>query len=242
MAVGYQVFACEKFPEQDKLQTQDQLTLDLNSDHTLETSSTSLELKLRETTYSEFAARHDFLVRLKYPGRAQGRQFREYVTPYDFPVYRRASADGIGFTPLLVRTKKLVAQDFVGRLNRKIPGFVASGISVDFAALRPRLQDIRGAWFGGMREPNISRAAVFGPNVDRSDEFQHAESVGRLTNIMVQAEIDSLSHMLMFVSEGGIVLYNAYQTVREEIMVIDAALAGVLNGCLTIVPAKTGGT
>jgi len=133
----------------------------------------------------------------------------------------------------LVRTKKQVAQDFVARLNARVKGFEAKPVRLDFSVLRPKLQDIRGAWFGGIREPNIARTAVFGPNVDRSDEFQHAESVGELTNIIVPLSSDGVTHMLMFAAEGGIVLYQAYQDTSDEVAVIDFALSTILQGCLS---------
>jgi hypothetical protein len=135
---------------------------------------------------------------------------------------------------LLVATKKNVAQDFVDRLNRKTTDFEAKAVAVDFDTLRPRLIDIRGAWFGAIRAPNIASSAFFGPNVARSDEFQHAETVGHLTNIMVKLEIGGDTHMMMIAAEGGIVLYDAYQTEAEEVAVIQAALSGILAGCLIV--------
>jgi hypothetical protein len=241
MAIGYQVFAVRSFPQANRFVTEDQLTLDLNSEHTRETSSTTVEGVLGDSSgYTQYSATHDYLVRLKYPARAQGKQFREYVTPYEFPTFLGRSDTDIGFRPFLIRTKKLVAQDFVARLNRKVTGFSADHIVVDFATLRPRCPDVRGAWFGGITAPNISRAAVFGPNVDRSDEFQHAESVGQLTNIMVQTEIQGVTHLMMFVAHGGVVLYDAYASVEGEVEVIHAALGGVLKGCLSIAPQRRG--
>jgi len=99
MAVGYQVFAIRAFPDDHKrVATQDQLTLPLNDENEREVSSTSLELRTPNIHgYRQFDAAHDFLVHLKYPGRAQGKFFREFVTPYKFPVYLGSDSSKVGF-------------------------------------------------------------------------------------------------------------------------------------------------
>jgi len=179
-----------------------------------------------------YDAEHDFLFQLQYPGRARGKEFREFVTLYKFPLYLGDHVAALGFRPLLVKTKKRVALDFVERLNTNTQGFRVEPTSVDFVALRPRLQLIRGAWFGSIRMPNISSAGVFGHHVDQSEEFQHAESVGELKNLLIELELDGLTHQVMITADGGIVLYHAYQTDEECEEMARRTLIELLHGCI----------
>lgn len=234
MPVAYQIYASTDFPRRDSFETEDQLSLLNDVEENIEVTSTRVAISSAHSVsgFIRYDVFHEFLVRLQYLGRARGREFREFVSPYKFRMFITESTSNGTFRPLLIRTKKKVASDFVTRVNNTIPGFTARPTVVDFASLRPRLTLIRGAWFGSMRQRNISATGVFGHQVDQSDEFRHAESIGELRNIIIELEIDGGTHTVMLSIDGGIVLYNVYENEGEELEIVCGIMSNLLQGCI----------
>ena len=233
MPTAFQVFAVDRFPPEEAFETEEQLTLLGDIENNMEITSTKVaKVPPHPPGLTQFLAQHDFLFQLTFPGRARGTEFREFVTLYKFPIFLGSDNDACGFRPLLVKTKKKVAADFTKRLNTKIDAFVVRPTSLDFDCLRPRLELIRGAWFGNIRQPHLASAGVFGQHVDLSDEFKHAEEVGELKNLLIELQAGESTHTVMVTGGGGIVLYYSYQTVEDEVHVAVSALNGILAGCL----------
>lgn len=234
MPSSYQIFDVRGLPSGEYFTVGEQLNLLADNDHNIEecrtevrATTTALDGKLQRMDVS-----HDFRVQLKYPGRARHMLFQEYVTPYKFPLF--LSGDSAEpFRYALVATKKRVAHDFVRRMNKEEPAFHFEATQVDFECLRPRLSYVTGAWFGSMRAANLSTAGFFGHHVDQSEEFQHAESVGELRNLLVEVVDEAdLAHPVMVTADGGIILYRSYQTEDEELALVDATLTGLLRDCV----------
>lgn len=237
MPAAFQIYALESFPNETSFQTAEQLSLLTDSETNVEVSVTrvSRSAAIPNPVVIQYDAVHDFLFKLQYPGRARGKTFNEFITPYKFPVFVAEPDLRLGFRPILVRTKKNVGNDFIKRLNDKKPGFRAAPLLLDFNKLRPRLEFIKGAWFGAMKRPNLATTGMFGPHVDRSDEFKHAEASGELKNLIIELEVEDLTHTTMLGSDGAIMLYKPYQTYQDELDVILVALRGLLKGALTVV-------
>lgn len=243
MASSYQVFAVRRFPARDAFVIGEQLNLLADNDHNIEECRTEVTRSAGDAlggALRRMDVFHDFLVQLKYPGRARHMQFREYVTPYKFPLFLSpASAEPFHYA--LVGTKKKVAHDFVRRMNKEEPGFQLEYTHVDFDCLRPRLTYVKGAWFGSMRAANLSTTGLFGHRVDQSEEFRHAESAGELRNLLVEVVDESeLAHSVMVTGDGGIILYRSYQTEDEELAVVQATLTGLLRDCIETRPRPRG--
>jgi hypothetical protein len=231
---SYQLFAVESFPRDRSLVVGVQLNLLANNDHNVEESQTKVvpTRDVETHLFEEYRVEHDFLVHLEYPGRARGQSFREYVTPYKFPLFLSQEAEE-PFPFALVRTKKKVAHDFVRRMNSEEPSFDLTATAVDFEVLRPRLAFVKGAWFGAIQAANLHTTGLFGEHVDQSDEFRHAESVGELRNLLVEVvDEGDLAHSVMFTADGGIVLYKAYMTVEDELAVVRSVIRDLLAGCI----------
>lgn len=237
MANAYQIYRLEKWPETVPFRTNEQLNLLEDNDHNIEETTTEVgPFELSVEGMDSFMAVHDYLFHLEYPGRARGKTFREFVTPYHFPAFLTTSAAIPDQRGLLIRTKKKVANDFVARLNSHRDDFSAAPLVIDFEPLRPRLPLIRGAWFGGMRTPNLASTGVFGHHVDQSEEFQHADSLGDLKNLMIEHEVDGEPHTLMLTGDAGIVLYNSYASAADELVVVRAAIDDLLVGAISTRP------
>ena len=189
--------------------------------------------------YDEYDASHEFLVQLKMIGRARGIEFTQYVTPYRFKMYLQSGADTNSY--LLVRTKSKVALDFVKRLNAAKEGIEIGRVAVNVTQMRPYCVRITGAWFGELLAANISTTAVFGDQVDRSKEFEHAESIGKLTSIMIGYPMSFLENRLctfQITADGVIVLYD---NLDEEcsLRAVVALRENLIDRCLLNGPAPS---
>lgn len=238
MPSSYQIFRVGSFPSQVPFRVGEQLNLLAYNDHNIEECRTEVArgVTVLDGALERLPVTHDFLVRLKYPGRARDINFQEYVTPYKFPLYLSPPA-AEPFQYALVGTKKKVAHDFVRRMNREERVFQLDATQIDFECLRPRLTYITGAWFGSMRAANLSTTGLFGHHVDQSDEFRHAESTGELKNLLVEVVDDGgLAHSVMITADGGIILYRTYQTEDDELSVVTAILTGMLRECIQARP------
>lgn len=236
MATSFQIFAVRDFPKGRKFQTEEQLTLDLEAEN-VETAVTKVTRHEGvESTFSEYRVQHDYLFQLQHFGRARGIKFKEFLTPYSFPIFLAPVLPVAGLRPLLVRTKRDVALDFTKRLNRYNSRFEVQTTAIDFVALRPRLERIEGAWFRSIRAPHLASAGVFGPHVDRSAEFQHAEQVGQLTTLMLRIQREELTYSVMVTSGGGIILHDLFQTPEDEAEMAYYLLTTIIDGCIMAKP------
>jgi hypothetical protein len=212
MPTSFHFFKLIRFPKQDSFETVEQLSLLADVEHNQEVAST--KVTLTKEKFVDAAARllvtHDFLVHLTYPGRARKIRFREYVTQYDFPIYR-LGAGKKGFATIAVCTKAKVAEDCVKRLNDQVDGFATEPLMIDFNKLRPLVKNVKGAWFREMQGANISSTGVFGSHVDKSKEFQHAEGIGKLNALMIVYPYDDATYTVMVTGRGGVILFDAFQ-------------------------------
>jgi len=220
MPTSFHFFRIVRFPPGSRFETTEQLSLLADDEQNQEAASTTVTLT--SDKFLDGAARyfvnHDFLVHLSSPGRARHMTFREYVTQYDFPSYR--THGGERFPCLVVRTKVKVAGDLVDRLNKKMNGaFEAEPLAVDFAKLRPLVTNIGGAWFGEMKAANINTTGLFGPHVDKSKEFKHAEDIGKLNALLLSYPYRDQGYMVMVTRNGGLVLYDNFDAEESPLAV-----------------------
>lgn len=221
MPLAYHLYKVRRIPDREQFGTQDNLYLKMGGVTNLEDCETKMRVDQTGFRFNvdKFIADHDFLTRLKYPGRAQGKQFTEYVSPYSFPVYVDRN-ESPGSPILIVRTKALVAEDFIKRMN-KLEEFNALERQVDFTALRPQLRTITAGWFGDVQAANLRSTGMYGPNVDRSDEWIHLETIGTLRALSGPYAYNGSTFYMSITQKGGIVLSNAFD---DEIMPLDIAL------------------
>jgi len=226
----YHVFEVRRFPSRKKFGTTDQLQLLNDVDQNMETCTTVIQLAAKNIVpgVARYDAEHEFLVRLQFLGRARGVRFQEFVSPYQFPVYLEERS---GSTPnsVLVRTKAKVAHDFVRRLNKGVPDFAATDRMVDFDKLRPLLGTVSGAWFRDIQAAYLSAAGVFGPHVDKSEEFQHAEQIGKLRALTVAYPHGENTYSLMLTETGSIVVFNAIEAEAHELELVFNVKRSVLD-------------
>lgn len=231
MPTAFHPWTLRRFPESAGFGADQQYYLGLDHHEAPEEAHTIVtrdRVNFREGV-DRYLCQHDYLTKLKYPGRSRGISFTEFVSPYRFATFLFHEPDGAQPT-FWVRTKDAVATDFVHRLNT-LPGFNAIERRVDFERLRPRLQMIKGAWFGEMRAANLSSTAVFGTRVDRSAEFQRAERQGRLHTLNIHHAHNGIDYLLMVTTSGVIVTYHSFETEEDELDVVLDFKRNFLDGC-----------
>lgn len=231
MPTAFHIYKLKRLPKTEVFGTEDQLYLQVDHQYNLENVHTTVRRAVTDFRpgVERLEAVHDFLRKLKYPGRARNHQFQEYVSEYRFPVFvvrQENEADPV----MVVRTKAEVAKDLMERL-RQVPDFHAIERRVDFAALRPSLTFIKGAWFANMRSANLAAAGMFGDHVDRSDEFMRAERLGTLSSLSVFYRCGDRQYHTMITSSGGIVLYDSFDSEEEELDVVLQIKRELLDGC-----------
>lgn len=223
----------EKFPSENSFSASEPLTLFQEDEQNTENTETRVSL-VKSAFYANFDrydAIHEFLVKLKYPARARGRTFSEYITPYKFPFYLQKDTNNQA-SYLITQTKSQVSKDFIHRLNKWVTHFKVKPIEVDIDSVKPLVRVIRGAWFRDLQAANISSTGVFGPHVDRSDEFKHAASIGKLRALIINFPIDDKTFTIMITEEAGIVLYDAFFSEEDALAVVTKLKETLIDPCL----------
>ena len=231
MPTAFHPWTLRRLPEGDRFGADAQFYLGLSHHEAPEEAHTTVarEAVNYRDGVDRYLCEHDYLTKLKYPGRSRGHIFTEFVSPYRFTAYVVREPDGTQPT-FWVRTKDSVATDFVNRLNT-LPEFNAIERRVDFDRLRPRLQMIKGAWFGEMRAANLSSTAVFGTRVDRSAEFRRAEQQGRLHTLNIHHTHNGIDYLLMVTTSGVVVTYHSFDTEEDELDVVMDFKRNHLDAC-----------
>jgi hypothetical protein len=222
MATGYHIIKLKRFPKPKKFTTDDQLYLNVDGISDLEPVETTVTQTQEDFRpgVARYVVSHDFRATLKSPGRAKGFTFTEYITTQKFPIYvEEASSDESRC--LIVATKAEVSKDFVTRLTKKRDDFLAIQRELDFAALRPALPVVTGAWFHEMTVANLSSSGMFGPHVDRSKEFKHAERHGKLKNLTTPYSYNGIECLIQIGIHGGVVLYDAFDEETALAVILD---------------------
>src|SRR6476661_2572343 len=118
MPTSFHLYKLKRLPAGERFGTEDQLYLEVDHQQNREnvhTTVTRATLDYRPSV-ERLEVVHDFLKRLRYPGRARNHQFQEYVSEYRFPVFVDRQPNGAD-PVFIVRTKADVARDFMERLR-----------------------------------------------------------------------------------------------------------------------------
>ena len=231
MPIAFHLYSAKRFPKGKKFGTEDQLYLTIDHEQNRENFHTTVALKnanFRQGV-SQYICDHDFLTKLHYPGRARNMQFEQFVTNYRFPLYVLRESDQ-DLPTVIISTKSAVAENFVERANKR-EDFLALEQHLDFDRLRALLQSIRGAWFHRMAASNLSATGLFGPHVDRSDEFKRAERHGKIHSLSVPYKFRDTEYLLTITERGTVVVFDSLENEEEGVDLIKDVKRKLLNEC-----------
>jgi len=233
MPTAYHLYTAQSLPAGPKYGTEDQLYLTIDHKHNREnvhTTLTQTDDSFRDGV-ARFKCEHDFLTRLRYPGRAQGMEFEQFVTPYTFPVYVLAQTPETKGPTFVVQTKGKVAADCVKRLNTKLDDFKVVEKHLDFQKLRALLSSIQGAWFRKMNVAHLATAGFFGPRVDQSDEFAHAEKHGSLHSLTAPYMYNGAEYLVTITEAGSVIVFDALANEENGVDLLRDIKSRLLDKC-----------
>lgn len=157
-------------------------------------------VKLSETCvygqYERYHVYHEAVRRVR--GRTyEGTDFEEFYQKNEFDAFYDRSEN-----TLVCAAGKSLAHSFVEYLNKIHPSdFNADYLHLDFQQLRPRLGEISGIWVSKMSQPFLNCMALYGPNVDKSNMYKLAESLGVASSMLVAHKYQGKSYPVLLSCE-----------------------------------------
>ena len=139
--------------------------------------------------------------------RFEGELRNRVVVRHSFMVYVHRSS---GF--ILANCNDKLCDGFLRRLQGHVNGLRYASRTTDLKLIHSKLESqVRGVWWGDLQIPGVRSAALYGPAVDGSSEWQHYQTHGVLSALSVEYGIDNLYHKLQFSRKGSYVIYGDLQ-------------------------------
>lgn len=210
MATSYTICLVETFLNKKEFRAGTQLTLPDTEEHPesyykLEDENfIYLEKNGEPLVVSKYNAYQD-LVQNKH-GKAFGRFFHWYLEPREFPIYHIPTLN-----IMLFGTGKQTVEVFLSQMKEDPEsGFKCSKLEVDFCKLQPLLPMVSGAWFAELQKKKqyLKSAALFGPHVDKSEEFRAAAEAGVISLLFFPYSYFGKDLQLGVTKNGSIIFYN----------------------------------
>lgn len=152
--------------------------------------------------YEEFKVKHER--REELWGRYNDEEFHQIIRIYEFPLFLHENKQRAFF-----RCKRVIAKEVVNRLNGQKAGNVPlEDRKFDLELLTEELKDITGAWFGNLILNNVSSAALFGNDVETSNEWNRYTETGDLSNIQLDIKYKNSEMKCSISSKGSIVIFK----------------------------------
>lgn len=221
-AVGLHLYMAEKFPDLDTgkfVETKHQLPLEVEgAEEGVHTKLERLGIS-QANAFDRYGVKHDQLERLQ--GRYGRHPFHQIVLIYDFELFKH-------------KTSKIVIAKGPGRIVRSAAkrledkGYEMFPILVDLAKMKAFLNattaHVTGAHFSEIQEENVTAAAIYGSDVDESDEYRRYADSGSLSAIIVDTVVSGIYDKFMLTRGGTVVVYDR----RSEDELLTIAL-GVMD-------------
>jgi hypothetical protein len=200
MAVGFGIADVKGFPF-DKWHTTQQTKVDFDDDVVTSVEPVS---DWSHPDFRKFQVMHES--RLFFEGRFRNEPIDTVVRRYRFDVY----LDAPGGRAFFCGPKKLW-QEAMQRIQRDQHSTLEyAPRELDLIALRSALEGrVSGGWFGDMQIARIESAGLFGPDVAKSDEWEHYEQMGHLSAIILELTYRDRAYNVMLVQDSTVVLYRS---------------------------------
>ncbi len=218
MAVAYQRREIKGFPDLDvnkPWKTVHQLELLPWKDRGIHTSVTFLG-RSDHPNYDKCFVEHEALrsMRVRFENSVRDR----FIQILRFHLYlpRTGTRDY-----LYADTKARHCKELLRRLAQDQPSFKFSPRQVNLTLLRQEVEpDIRGAWFGDLQIADVRVAAIYGPTVTESDEWERYENTGEIRSLALEFTYLDTRHSILITAKGAIVLYGSYSE-RDALQLVE---------------------
>ena len=112
---------------------------------------------------------------------------------------------------LLGDTNDHVMDELLKRVQTSHPEVRVAKRSVNLTTLRQQQAPrIRGGWFGKLQIADVSSAAIFGPSVSESSDWERYESSGEISALRLEAVFEGDKTTVLVTRSSGVVLYSTY--------------------------------
>jgi len=209
MATALHLLRARTFPslaEGQIIETFHQIGLQLPGEETDNDAHTTLE-RLGRAAYHEFdkyLGRHEDLWTVT--GRFRGKPFKQVIVEERFEIFRQR-----GSGVVLGKGKRDVVFPALRRL-RDAKMCDVEPVALDLAKLREGLKGkgahVHGAHFNKLALAKLTAAAVFGEDVDQSEEFKHYEMAGFNSAAIISANVKGAVQKFMVTKTGTVVVYE----------------------------------
>lgn len=173
--------------------------------------------------FEQYKCHHDF--KHNKSGRVFQQNFSYYFEPLNFYTYHNSN-ENLAF----IRTKTEVALDFIEKLNTT-GEYDLKPIEINFEKMIPHIDEIGGAWFANLRKAHLKSAGYFGPHVNKSEEYKEAAREGHVSSIQINYinRVNSNEYTVLISKKGSIVLYDRFETLEEELELVDQICARLIR-------------
>lgn len=209
MATALHLLRAREFPdlaEGESFETTYQIGLQLPGEETDNEAHTSLE-RLGHAAFrgfDKYLGLHEDL--WKVTGRVRGKPFKQVIVASRFEIFRQR-----GSGVVLGKGKRDVVFPALRRL-REAEKCDVEPVALDLAKLREGLKGkgvhVHGAHFNKLALAKLTAAAVFGEDVDQSEEFKHYEMAGLNSAAIISASVKGVVQKFMVTKTGTVVVYE----------------------------------
>lgn len=149
-------------------------------------------------------------------GRYSTSVFQSYIRKENINAFHSQS-NGV----LLLSGRKRFVLDFC-RKTKEMNEITIKLLNIDMGQLLAQLPHIKGVWF---RFANglIRASALMGANIEATPDFKKYSSEGDISTLSFFYDHNGISHPVMVVNDGTVVLYSNYAQVSDEIDLVMSA-------------------
>lgn len=152
--------------------------------------------------YGKYAVEHEILRKLRVRFHDQVRN--QVVVIENFSLYL-----ALDESHLLAATKDDVCNDFLQRIQQQHVGFSFASRVVDLVRMRQDLQmRVNGGYFSKLKIADVKAAAIFGPNVSESMDWDRYEKSGEISALTLDLAWEGMNLSVQVTKSGGVVVYD----------------------------------
>jgi hypothetical protein len=136
----------------------------------------------------------------------------------------------------LLSGKKRFVVDFCKKSN-EFAALAFDEIKVDMGKLLAQLPHIKGVWFK-FSNGLIRASALMGANIESTPDFQNYSLQGDISTLSFFFDYNGMTHPVMVVNDGTVVLYLNYAEVTDEIELVVTIKDTLLSEIMEIVKSS----
>lgn len=147
-------------------------------------------------------------------GKVFNKYFSRYFEEFNFPIYLNEK-----LSLALIQIKTDIGLEFIKTLNKE-DYYQLNIIDIDFEKIVQNVPEISGAWFAELKGKHLKSKGLFGPQVNLSDEYQHAIKDGKISSMLIQWIHEGIEFKINISKKGSVTLLNKIKSPDHEIAIL----------------------